>query len=163
MALASALMRPHITYMHSQPCATLVWHFCNDLGQFTLKDNKGWQKMTLCSHLQFLIPFYNDLQCSISHLQHFLTFSDALWSFVTFLDFALSILHLIASLFPACFIRPFSHGYCTIVLPFCVLFQANWPCALPMFHVSFYYYNCTYVYCYHHYQIQQRVLPLTVL
>ena len=28
------------------------------------------------------------------------------------------------------------------------------PCALPTFRISFYYYNCTYVSCYHHYQIE---------
>ena len=54
-----------------------------------LKDNKGQQNATLCNHLQCLIPFYNTLQCSLSLLQPFLTFSDAFRPFVTFLDFAL--------------------------------------------------------------------------
>ena len=50
---------------------------------------QGWQKVTLCDHLWCLIPFYNTLQCSLSPLQPFLTFSDAFRPFVTFLDFAL--------------------------------------------------------------------------
>ena len=41
------LMRPHITYMHNEPCATLAQHFCNNLGWFALKDDKGWQGTTL--------------------------------------------------------------------------------------------------------------------
>ena len=44
---------------------------------------------TFCTHLWCLIPFYNTLQCSLSLLQPFLTFSDAFRPFVTFLDFAL--------------------------------------------------------------------------
>ena len=80
------MMRPHIAYMHNEPCATLVRHFCDDLGRFVLKDNK---KATLCDHFQCLIPFYNTLQCSLLLLQPFLTFSDAFRPFVTFLDFAL--------------------------------------------------------------------------
>ena len=78
---------PHIAYTHNKPHATLVQHFCDNLGQFTLKDNKKWQKVTFCDHLQCLITFYNTLQCSISLLQPFLTFSDAFRPFVTFLDF----------------------------------------------------------------------------
>ena len=50
------------------------------------KDDK---KATLCDHLRCLIPFYDTLQCSLSLLQPFLTFSDAFRPFVTFLDFAL--------------------------------------------------------------------------
>ena len=76
-------MRPHIAYTHNEPCTTLVWHFCDDLGQFALKDD------TFCTHLRCLIPFYNTLQCSLSLLQPFLTFSDAFRPFATFLDFAL--------------------------------------------------------------------------
>ena len=67
------------------------------------------------------------------------------------------------SLFLVHFIRPFSHDECTIVLAFRVLFQADWPCALLMFRISFYYYSCTYVSCYHHYQIEQRVPHSTIL
>ena len=44
---------------------------------------------TLCDHLRCLIPFYNTLQCSLSLLRLFLTFSDAFRPFATFLDFAL--------------------------------------------------------------------------
>ena len=44
---------------------------------------------TLCDHLQCLIPFYNTLQCSLSLLRSFLTFSDTFRPFATFLDFAL--------------------------------------------------------------------------
>ena len=43
----------------------------------------------LCDHLWCLIPFYNTLQCSLSLLQPFLTFSDTFRPFATFLDFAL--------------------------------------------------------------------------
>ena len=82
-------MRPQIAYTHNEPCVTLAQHFCDDLGRFALKDNKGRQRATLCDHLWCLIPFYNTLQCSLSLLQPFLTFSDAFRPFVTFLDFAL--------------------------------------------------------------------------
>ena len=58
---------------------------------------------------------------------------------------------------------PFHNDECTIVLAFRVLFQADWPCALLMFRISFYYYSCTYVSCYHHCQIEQRVPPSTIL
>ena len=85
----TTLMRPHIAYMHNEPCATLVRHLCHDLGRFTLKDDKERQRATLCDHLRCLIPFYNTLQCSLSLLQPFLTFSDAFRPFATFLDFAL--------------------------------------------------------------------------
>ena len=44
---------------------------------------------TLCDHLRCLILFYNTLQCSLSLLRPFLTFSDAFRPFATFLDFAL--------------------------------------------------------------------------
>ena len=49
------------------------------------------------------------------------------------------------------------------MLAFWVVFWADRLCALSMFQVSFYYYSCTYVPCYHHYQIEQRVPPSTVL
>ena len=62
---------------------------CDNLGQFTLKDDKGWQKATLCDNLQCLIPFYNTLQYSHSLLQPFLTFSNTFRPFATFLDFTL--------------------------------------------------------------------------
>ena len=38
---AIAVMKPHIAYTHNEPCATLIRHFCDDLGRFTLKDDKG--------------------------------------------------------------------------------------------------------------------------
>ena len=38
---SSTLMRPHIAYAHNEPCATLILHFCDDLGRFALKDDKG--------------------------------------------------------------------------------------------------------------------------
>ena len=41
-----SLMRPRIAYMHNEPCATLVRHFCDDLGRFALKDDKGRQGTT---------------------------------------------------------------------------------------------------------------------
>ena len=63
-----------------------VRHFHDNLGQFALKDDK---KVTLCDHLQCLIPFYNTLQCSLSLLRPFLTFSEAFRPFATFLYFAL--------------------------------------------------------------------------
>ena len=43
-------------------------------------------KRTLCNYLQCLILFYNTLQCSLSLLQPFLTFSDAFRPFATFLN-----------------------------------------------------------------------------
>ena len=89
LSLSHLLMRPHIAYTHNKPCATLIRHFCDDLGQFALKDDKWRQKATLCDHLRCLIPFYNTLQCSLSLLWLFLTFSDAFRPFATFLDFAL--------------------------------------------------------------------------
>ena len=70
------MMRPHITYMHNEPCATLARHFCDDLGRFTLKDNKGRQTGDA------LRPFamsYTILQCS----------TVLPFTFATFLDFAL--------------------------------------------------------------------------
>ena len=60
-----------------------IW---DDLHSRTTKDNK---KVTLCDHLQCLIPFYDTLQCSLSLLQPFLTISDTFIPFATFLDFAL--------------------------------------------------------------------------
>ena len=83
-------MRPHIAYTHNKPCATLIQHFCDDIWDDsrsrTTKDDK---KATLCDHLRCLIPFYHTLQCSLSLLRPFLTFSDAFRPFATFLDFAL--------------------------------------------------------------------------
>ena len=35
------MMRPHIAYVHNEPCATLARHFCDNLGRFVLKDDKG--------------------------------------------------------------------------------------------------------------------------
>ena len=61
----------------------MIW---NDLRSGTTRDDK---RTTLCDHLRCLIPFYNTLQCSLSLLRHFLTFSDAFRPFATFLDFAL--------------------------------------------------------------------------
>ena len=124
------------------------------------KDDKGQQQGDT---LQPFAMSYAILQYSTVLPFTFLTSSVAFGPFVTFLDFAFSILHLIVLLFPVCFIRPFSHDYCTIVSAFWVLFQADQPCALLMFCISFDYYNCTYVSCYHHYQIQQRVPPSTIL
>ena len=40
-----------MAYVHNEPCATLMQHFCDNLGQFALKDDKGRQKATLCDHL----------------------------------------------------------------------------------------------------------------
>ena len=70
-----------------------VRHFCDTFA--TIWDNsrsrmtKDDKKATLCDHLRCLIPFYNTLQCSLSLLWPFLTFSDAFRPFVTFLDFTL--------------------------------------------------------------------------
>ena len=61
----------------------MIW---DDLCSKKTKDNK---KATLCDHLWCLIPFYNTLQCFLSLLQPFLTFSDAFGPFATFLDFTL--------------------------------------------------------------------------
>ena len=61
----------------------MIW---DDSRSRTTKDDK---KVTLCDHLQCLIPFYNTLQCSLSLLRPFLIFSDAFRPFATFLDFAL--------------------------------------------------------------------------
>ena len=84
------LMRPHIAYMHNEPCATLARHFLRRCGTICAQ---GRQRMTrddtFCDHLRCLIPFYNTLQCSISLLRPFLTFSDTFRPFATFLDFAL--------------------------------------------------------------------------
>ena len=72
--------------MHNKPCATLLRRFGTIRAQ-------GWQRTTrddtLCDHLRCLIPFYNTLQCSLSLLRPFLTFSDTFRPFATFLDFAL--------------------------------------------------------------------------
>ena len=63
------------------------------LRQFGTIRAQGRQRTTrddmLCNHLRCLIPFYNTLQCSLSLLWPFLTFSDAFRPFATFLDFAL--------------------------------------------------------------------------
>ena len=84
------LMRPHIAYVHNEPCATLARHFCDDLGRFVLKDDKGWQGTThfatICnvsyhSTILYSAPFHF---CNL-----FLTFSDAFRPFATFLDFTL--------------------------------------------------------------------------
>ena len=80
------LMRPHITYTHNKPCVTLVRHFCDDLGRFALKDDKGRQKGNT------LRPFamsYTILQYSTVLPFTFATFSNAFRPFATFLDFAL--------------------------------------------------------------------------
>ena len=80
------VMRPHIAYAHNDTCATLLQRFGTIRAQ-------GWQRTTrddtLCDHLRCLIPSYNTLQCSLSLLRPFLTFSDAFRPFATFLDFAL--------------------------------------------------------------------------
>ena len=68
---------------HLRDTFATIW---DDSRSTTTKDDK---KMTLCNHLRCLIPFYNTLQCSLSLLQPFLTFSDAFRPFATFLDFAL--------------------------------------------------------------------------
>ena len=80
-----------------------IW---DDLRSKTTKDNK---KATLCDHLQGLIPFYNTLQCSLSFIQPFLTFSDAFGPFATFLDFTLFNTLPDCVTFLVHFIRPFSH------------------------------------------------------
>ena len=67
-------------------CTTLLRRFgtiCAQGRQRTTRDD------TLCDHLRCLIPFYNTLQCSLSLLRPFLTFSDTFRPFATFLDFAL--------------------------------------------------------------------------
>ena len=76
-----------IVFQIAPPLLCFVRHFCNDMGWFTVKDDKGWQKVMLCDHLWCLIPFYNTLQCSLLYLQPFLTFS--VRPFATFLHFAL--------------------------------------------------------------------------
>ena len=75
----------HITnhVRHLSDTFATIW---DDSRSRTTKDDK---KAKLCDHLWCLIPFYNALQCSLSLLQPFLTFSDAFRPFVTFLDFAL--------------------------------------------------------------------------
>ena len=66
-------------------CATLLQQF----GTICAQGRQRMTKVTLCNHLQCLIPFHNTLQCSLSLLQPFLTFSDAFRPFATFIDFAL--------------------------------------------------------------------------
>ena len=44
--ILNTVMRPCIAYTHNEPCATLIRHFCDDLGRFTLKDDKGRQGTT---------------------------------------------------------------------------------------------------------------------
>ena len=68
---------------HLSDTFATIW---DDSRSRTTKDNK---KAMLCNHLRCLIPFYNTLQCSLSLLQPFLTFSDAFRPFTTFLDFTL--------------------------------------------------------------------------
>ena len=150
-------MRPHIAYTHNEPCVTLIRHFCDDLGQFTLKDDKGRHV------LRCLIPFYNTLQCSLSLLWPFLTFSEAFRPFVTFLDFALF------NTLPDCvaFSSTFHQTLFTWLVHhscgFSGICRSDRPCTSPTFRVSFYYYSCIYGSCYHNYQIEQRVPPSTVL
>ena len=77
------MMRAHIAYTHNEPCVTLIQHFCNDLGQFALKDDKGRHALR---------PFamsYTILQYSTVLPFTFATFSDSFRPFATFLDFAL--------------------------------------------------------------------------
>ena len=79
-------MRPHIAYAHNDTCTTLLRRF----GTIHAQGRQGTTRDdTLCDHLRCLIPFYNTLQCSLSLLRPFLTFSDTFRPFVTFLDFAL--------------------------------------------------------------------------
>ena len=71
---AIAVMKPHIAYTHNEPCATLIRHFCDDLGRFTLKDDKGRQGTTrfatICnvlyhSTILYSAPFHF---CDLSNL-----------------------------------------------------------------------------------------------
>ena len=71
----------HVRHLHDT--FATIW---DDLGSRTTRNDK---RTTLCDHLRCLIPFYNTLQCSLSLLRHFLTFSDTFRPFATFLDFAL--------------------------------------------------------------------------
>ena len=66
-------MRPHIAYMHNEPCATLARHFCDDLGSFALKDDKGRQKGNT---LQPFAMSYTILQYSTVLPFTFATFSN---------------------------------------------------------------------------------------
>ena len=65
--LSALVIRPHIAYAHNEPCATLARHFCDDLGRFALKDNKGQQGTThfvticdvlYCSTILYSAPFH---------------------------------------------------------------------------------------------------------
>ena len=76
--LHAAVMRPHIAYTHNEPCATLIWHFCDDLGWFALTDDKGWQKDDA---LQPFAMSYTILQYSTVLPFTFLTFSNLFWHF----------------------------------------------------------------------------------
>ena len=79
-------MRLHIAYAHNDTCATLLQRFGTIHAQGRQRTTRD---DTLCNHLRCLIPFYNTLQCSLSLLWPFLTFSDTFRPFATFLDFAL--------------------------------------------------------------------------
>ena len=81
----SPVMRPHIAYVHNEPCATLARHFCDNLGQFTLKDDKGRQGTTcfatICdvlyhSTILYSAPFhfcdlFQPFLTLLDHLRHF--------------------------------------------------------------------------------------------
>ena len=65
-------------YRLYEPCATLLRHFCDNLGQFALKDDKGRQKGDA------LRPFamsYTVLQYSTVLPFTFVTFSNLFWCF----------------------------------------------------------------------------------
>ena len=153
------MIKPHITYMHNQPCATLLRQFgtiCTQRRQRTTKDNK---KATLCDHLWGLIPFYNTLQCFLSLIQPFLTFSDASGPFATFLDFALfnTLPDFVA------FSSEFHQILFTWLVHHIFGFLGNisgWS-ALCFTDVSRF--VLLLQLCYHHYQAQQRVPPSTIL
>ena len=73
-------MRPHIAYTHNKPCVTLIQHFCDDLGRFALKDNKGRQGTThfatICdvlyhSTILYSAPFHFWTICDICRFRTF--------------------------------------------------------------------------------------------
>ena len=72
------VIRPHIAYTHNEPCATLAQHFCEDLGWFALKDNKGQQKDDT---LRPFVMSYTILQYSTVLPFTFATFSNLFWCF----------------------------------------------------------------------------------
>ena len=105
-----------------------------------------------------IVPLVIVILAHISHILH--------QSLSPFLELCHTIsmdLALTWTIFSDHFWVPYHYTY-TLILP---LFTARdrlpSPCTLPMFHVSFYYYSCTYVSCCHHYQIEQRVPPSTIL